>query len=1479
MISAVLSLILLCICPEIASSVVYHITPPSVATPCPAEPCLTLTQFAANSSNHLHDDTVLLLQPGHYRLDPEIAIQNVNHFAMLSNNSETSTSTTIHCRWSARLAMAAVQSIHLKGLNFVGCYTHYIALINQFTVEDCSFHNHTGSALQVMDSTVYITGTSFTSNSFGSFHYGYISPVFKKKWVGGAISMTWCNITITESTLTDNHAEIGGAIYGDYYSNISIVNVTFEGNRANCSSVCNGGALYSEGGCHVTVVGSSFVGNVAAYGSVFAHTTTTLSIRQSLFKNNEAENGGVIFLWNDYRAEKGKLTVSESTFTNNSASNGGVLKSYNFMCSISHSHFENNSAKKGGGVVMALEAYYDVNNCTFFRNSAHLEGGVLITDHTEITFNGSTFFANLARLGGCLRILTSNISISNSQFIANAALFAGAVILLDKNKAEIVNSVLSMNTADDTGFGGVVYLMEGSIIIIRNVMITRNSAGDGILYLSESSGIFEGDNLIFGNIGSLSLYYGNVTFQGSTTIISSMSGSNDTGLKGGAITAYQSEVFFEGRSVLMLSHAMNGGAIHSTASRLYMRGSVLISSNTATDSGGGIYLYQSELNCISGSILELHGNRARGRGGGVHAIGSIISVEYRYLDVLKNYTGSRTNFIENTAGNAGGGIYFEANAKLNILMFTDYICDFPEIVVTFTANSADDGGAIYVADDTYPGVCASSSYNVQSTASECFCQTLILLNLISLINDHCVDIQFTHNVAHTSSSNILYGGLLDRCTVRAVGSVQGLVDSTTNGLTYFTLISNITNLASISSDPSQVCFCKYSQPDCSYQLPTIEVKKGERFTVSVVAVDHVYHTVSSTILSSLKSNDSGMAEGQLIRSIGEMCTDLNFNIFSPYDFEELIVYARGPCKDAELSQRRIQIKFLSCSCPIGFQPRVTEPTRCVCDCDSKLDSYITNCDPENGELLREGNFWITDVNSSNDSLGTYTYLIYPHCPLDYCHPPSSRIKINLNTPNGVDAQCANGHSGMLCGSCKSALSLSLGSTHCISCPSRWPAMLTISLIVAFFAGMLLVVMILALNLTVAVGTLNGIIFYANIINSDSSTFIPFKKPNFITVFISWLNLDVGFDICFYEGMDSYGKSLLQLAFPTYLIALVLVIIVISERSTKFAWLIGKKNPVATLATLTLLSYAKLLNLIIESLSFAILDYPSGVRKVVWLPDATIPYLKGKHVVLFIVAVLILAVGSIYTSLLFSWQWLLRHQDRKTFRWVRNQALYMFLEPYHAPYTFKHRYWTGLLLLVRAVVYIISAANVSNDPRVNLMATGAIITGLLVLKGYSQGSTVYRRQFIDILEMVCYVNIAMFCLAELFVLGGNGGVGAIAYVSGSITFILFLFVIIYHIYTELLLKSVLWKRVRQCRQRHGRYNVEDDIQENLLLAQSEVTHSEVPAPVRGELPLTALNADDGEHDEASDIATFAKHSKAEYEPEINAEEEKPDTGQS
>jgi hypothetical protein len=320
-------------------------------------------------------------------------------------------------------------------------------------------------------------------------------------------------------------------------------------------------------------------------------------------------------------------------------------------------------------------------------------------------------------------------------------------------------------------------------------------------------------------------------------------------------------------------------------------------------------------------------------------------------------------------------------------------------------------------------------------------------------------------------------------------------------------------------------------------------------------------------------------------------------------------------------------------------------------------------------------------------------------------------------------------------------------------------------------------------MTVAVGTLNGLIFYVNVVHANKNSLLPFQKTNFITVFISWLNLDLGIDTCFFPGMDTYIKTWLQLAFPAYIIFLVILVIIISSYSTKFSNLIGKKDPVATLATLILLSYAKLVEVCFKSLTVGILEYPYGSNEklYVWLPDATVKYLSGKHIPLLITAVLILLLCLVYTVLLFSWQCLLRLPKWRIFRWSRDPKIQTFIETYHMPYTPKHRYWTGLLLIARVVLFLVTTANVSNDPTIALTAMTSTLGCIVLLKGFI-GSRLYKNWLLDVLENFFYLNIFFFTVFTSHYFSMNYVVQAIAYTSVTITIVVLLLIILYHTYT-------------------------------------------------------------------------------------------------
>ena len=116
-----------------------------------------------------------------------------------------------------------------------------------------------------------------------------------------------------------------------------------------------------------------------------------------------------------------------------------------------------------------------------------------------------------------------------------------------------------------------------------------------------------------------------------------------------------------------------------------------------------------------------------------------------------------------------------------------------------------------------------------------------------------------------------------------------------------------------------------------------------------------------------------------------------------------------------------------------------------------------------------------------------------------------------------NAQCNYNRGGMACGHCPPGFSAVFGSLRCKNCSNYW-----LLLIVVLLLYGLLLVLLFALNLTIADGKFNGFIWYTNaIVANTHAIFIPSSN---VAKLMSVLNLDVGIETCFYYGMTEYDKT-------------------------------------------------------------------------------------------------------------------------------------------------------------------------------------------------------------------------------------------------------------------------------------------------------------------------------------------------------------------
>ena len=119
--------------------------------------------------------------------------------------------------------------------------------------------------------------------------------------------------------------------------------------------------------------------------------------------------------------------------------------------------------------------------------------------------------------------------------------------------------------------------------------------------------------------------------------------------------------------------------------------------------------------------------------------------------------------------------------------------------------------------------------------------------------------EFVKNSAHVSGP-ILYGGLLDRCTLVSSAEILFTNNRTLlDGVTYFLDTSTLNDTDGISSSPIQVCLCEPDGaiPNCDLQQMNVSVKKGEMFQVSLVAVDQDNRTLRLQLFN-LPSLPSGL---------------------------------------------------------------------------------------------------------------------------------------------------------------------------------------------------------------------------------------------------------------------------------------------------------------------------------------------------------------------------------------------------------------------------------------------------------------------------------------------------------------------------------------------------------------------------------------------------------------------------------------------
>ena len=391
----------------------------------------------------------------------------------------------------------------------------------------------------------------------------------------------WCDVTLTNVTLTNGNATVGGAIYN--FGNLDLVHVNFVNNTAKY-----GGAImnYAYG---LVLDDSTFTNNTAKIGGAIYNSEDCFVVDNSTFTNNTAKIGGAIYNYGI------GFVVGNSTFVNNTATSIGGAIINNGKLVVDNSAFEDNAANYYGGAIFNWDdlqvtnsafdgndilvrniramdnvdhggaAIYNwkngkldisksnfTNNIKNYKNGDRLVGAVATIG--DATISDSYFVNNSGRWGGALSVMggefsiaTNFIDIDGTKFVNNSALYGGAMFVWGSNYS-ISNSVFDNNSAFGKGNmtpnnnnGGALVVTQGNIPIsgtIINSNFTNNKAqyggaawiNEGTVDISNSNFINNTATVEAGAIGFEPVY---------TKITATVYGTNfinnTAGVDGGAI--------------------------------------------------------------------------------------------------------------------------------------------------------------------------------------------------------------------------------------------------------------------------------------------------------------------------------------------------------------------------------------------------------------------------------------------------------------------------------------------------------------------------------------------------------------------------------------------------------------------------------------------------------------------------------------------------------------------------------------------------------------------------------------------------------------------------------------------------------------------------------------------------------------------------------------------------------------------------------
>ena len=438
-------------------------------------------------------------------------------------------------------------------------------------------------------------------------------------------------------------------------------------------------------------------------------------------------------------------------------------------------------------------------------------------------------------------------------------------------------------------------------------------------------------------------------------------------------------------------------------------------------------------------------------------------------------------------------------------------------------------------------------------------------------------------------------------------------------------------------------------------------------------------------------------------------------------------------------------------CYLGY---IYNKTTQSCVCYNKEESVV--CRDDYTACVRFGH-WFGKFKGNDTSgasgdeqftvtecpFGSCDYTVSGKCPngTEQCGSDGSSYQFYCELPSdNPNALCLFNKGGVMCSSCKDNHSPSFPSLRCVpdeQCNPGYAVVQAILYALYLFGAVFLVLLVAKFDLRIGSGQIYCLVFYFSVFKYFVGGVFPSQFLNAVEIFFTGL---VQFDpaifglipLCSGIKINRFLEAFLQLINPTTLILAIVLILYVSWKWPKYAFL---QNTMTGINAVCVMLYLCFISITQTSLTLLTpIKFPD-IDGVYTFLNPTVKYFSLPHLGYGIIALLlqVLFVIPFLCLLLFS-PFLIR------FSRLNLTKIKPILDEFQACYKTEYRYFAGYYLTCRQLIFLISFINLGAFAYIYILQFLSIFlltTHLMVQP--------YKEKYLNILDGLLILDLVVLSL--------------------------------------------------------------------------------------------------------------------------------------